>query len=98
MPIYEYICDECETQFERIVLNKTQEIACPNVRGRGIRFNSPCSARQMELDLRQCHLRLPLAEDRVAVAAAAVTDNPRGVLPGLNFITILEFLHAFRPS
>jgi putative FmdB family regulatory protein len=33
MPIYEYICDECETQFERIVLNKAQEIACPNCSG-----------------------------------------------------------------
>ena len=29
MPIYEYLCDECDTRFERIVLNKQQEIACP---------------------------------------------------------------------
>ena len=28
MPIYEYICDECETRFEKIVINKQQEIAC----------------------------------------------------------------------
>jgi putative FmdB family regulatory protein len=34
MPIYEYICDECDTQFERIVLNKTQEIACPKCAGK----------------------------------------------------------------
>lgn len=34
MPIYEYICDECETPFERIVLNKTQEIACPKCAGK----------------------------------------------------------------
>lgn len=34
MPIYEYVCDQCETQFERIVLNKTQEIACPKCGGR----------------------------------------------------------------
>ena len=34
MPIYEYICDECETEFERIVLNKTQEIACPKCAGK----------------------------------------------------------------
>jgi putative FmdB family regulatory protein len=29
MPIYEYLCEECDTRFERIVLNKQQEIACP---------------------------------------------------------------------
>ena len=29
MPIYEYICEECQEQFEKIVLNKQQEIACP---------------------------------------------------------------------
>lgn len=29
MPIYEYVCDECKTQFEKIVINKAQEIACP---------------------------------------------------------------------
>lgn len=29
MPIYEYICDECKTQFEKIVINKQQEISCP---------------------------------------------------------------------
>jgi putative FmdB family regulatory protein len=29
MPIYEYLCDECDTRFERIVINNQQEIACP---------------------------------------------------------------------
>ena len=29
MPIYEYICDKCDTRFERIVINKQQEISCP---------------------------------------------------------------------
>jgi len=29
MPIYEYVCDSCETRFEKIVINKQQEIACP---------------------------------------------------------------------
>jgi len=29
MPIYEYVCDECDTHFERIVINRQQEIACP---------------------------------------------------------------------
>lgn len=29
MPIYEYVCDACQEQFEKIVLNKQQEIVCP---------------------------------------------------------------------
>jgi len=29
MPIYEYVCEDCDTHFERIVINKQQEIACP---------------------------------------------------------------------
>jgi putative FmdB family regulatory protein len=29
MPIYEYICEDCDTRFERIVFNQQQEIACP---------------------------------------------------------------------
>jgi putative FmdB family regulatory protein len=33
MPIYEYVCDQCETQFERIVLNKAEQIACPKCAG-----------------------------------------------------------------
>jgi putative FmdB family regulatory protein len=34
MPIYEYICDDCQTQFEKIVINKQQEIACPKCAGK----------------------------------------------------------------
>ena len=34
MPIYEYICDDCQTHFEKIVLNKTQQIACPKCAGK----------------------------------------------------------------
>jgi putative FmdB family regulatory protein len=34
MPIYEYICEDCQTHFEKIVLNKTQEIACPKCAGK----------------------------------------------------------------
>ncbi len=34
MPIYEYICKDCQTHFEKIVLNKTQVIACPKCAGK----------------------------------------------------------------
>lgn len=30
MPIYEYVCEHCGTKYEKIVLSKAQEIACPN--------------------------------------------------------------------
>lgn len=29
MPIYEYVCTDCGERYERVVLSKTQEIACP---------------------------------------------------------------------
>jgi putative FmdB family regulatory protein len=29
MPIYEYICDDCKSLFEKIVINRQQEISCP---------------------------------------------------------------------
>jgi len=34
MPIYEYICEDCQTRFEKIVFNKAQEIACPKCAGK----------------------------------------------------------------
>lgn len=29
MPIYEYICNDCHTRYERIVMSAGQEIDCP---------------------------------------------------------------------
>jgi putative FmdB family regulatory protein len=34
MPIYEYICDSCNERFEKIVINKQQEITCPKCSGK----------------------------------------------------------------
>ena len=34
MPVYEYICEDCQTHFEKIVLNKQQEISCPKCAGK----------------------------------------------------------------
>jgi putative FmdB family regulatory protein len=33
MPIYEYICEDCQNEFEKIVINKQQEITCPKCSG-----------------------------------------------------------------
>ncbi|MBI2816288.1 MAG: zinc ribbon domain-containing protein [Acidobacteria bacterium] len=29
MPIYEYVCQECQNQFEKIILKKSEPIECP---------------------------------------------------------------------
>jgi putative FmdB family regulatory protein len=29
MPIYEYVCDDCGTRYERIVMNGNAKISCP---------------------------------------------------------------------
>lgn len=29
MPIYEYVCNDCGTRYEQIVLSKSAKIACP---------------------------------------------------------------------
>jgi putative FmdB family regulatory protein len=29
MPIYEYVCEQCNERFEKIVINKQQAINCP---------------------------------------------------------------------
>jgi len=29
MPIYEYVCDNCHTRYERIVMSASEKIECP---------------------------------------------------------------------
>ena len=29
MPIYEYVCEQCNERFEKIVINKQEAISCP---------------------------------------------------------------------
>jgi putative FmdB family regulatory protein len=29
MPIYEYVCNDCQARYERIVISARQEIECP---------------------------------------------------------------------
>jgi putative FmdB family regulatory protein len=38
MPIYEYICDDCKSQFEKIVINRQQEISCPKCSGKNAKI------------------------------------------------------------
>jgi len=30
MPIYEYVCEDCKTRFEHLVLRSEQRVACPS--------------------------------------------------------------------
>jgi putative FmdB family regulatory protein len=34
MPIYEYLCDECGTRYEQLVMSKSAKIACPKCESR----------------------------------------------------------------
>jgi len=77
MPIYEYICEDCQTHFEKIVLNKTQEIACPKCAGNrnAIQLSVFSTANGQATGLRPSHPAGPLAEAAVVAAAdAAATD------------------------
>jgi len=34
MPIYEYVCQNCQTSFEHLVIAKDSDISCPKCGGR----------------------------------------------------------------
>jgi len=34
MPIYEYVCNDCQTQYERLVMSSSQKIECPKCASR----------------------------------------------------------------
>lgn len=36
MPIYEYRCGQCESEFEKLVLNTSEKIACPKCKGKKV--------------------------------------------------------------
>lgn len=36
MPIYEYVCQQCGTDFERLVPTSTTRVACPECRSRKV--------------------------------------------------------------
>jgi len=38
MPIYEYICDDCKNSFEKIVINRQQDISCPKCSGKNAKI------------------------------------------------------------
>lgn len=44
MPIYEFRCEECDREFETLVLSKGEEVHCPHCRGERVsRLMSVCA-------------------------------------------------------
>ncbi len=53
MPIYEYECQACGQEFEKLVLNSAQEIDCPKCRSKQVTkqfsmFASPTAGKAMD--------------------------------------------------
>jgi putative FmdB family regulatory protein len=36
MPIYEYHCGQCQSEFEKLVLNTSEKIACPKCKSKKV--------------------------------------------------------------
>jgi putative FmdB family regulatory protein len=36
MPIFEYCCDQCQNEFEKLVLNTSEKIACPKCKSKKV--------------------------------------------------------------
>ena len=36
MPIYEYQCSQCQNEFEKLVLNTSEKIACPKCKSKKV--------------------------------------------------------------
>jgi len=33
VPVYEFICDDCRTEFEELVMSSSEEVPCPKCNG-----------------------------------------------------------------
>src|SRR5881398_3598373 len=70
MPIYEYICEDCQTHFEKIVLNKQRRFPARSARASETPYSSPFSAPAMAPQT--AHLQSLPGGFRAEAAAAAV--------------------------
>jgi putative FmdB family regulatory protein len=44
MPIYEYHCEQCDHEFEKLVFNSSEKISCPGCKGKKVkRLMSACA-------------------------------------------------------
>src|SRR3989441_3414261 len=79
MPIYEYICDDCKTPFEKLVLNKQQETPARSVPAKRPRSSFPSSLHptaQPTAPRPSPPPPFPAAEAAVVAAPSASTKPP----------------------
>jgi len=74
MPIYEYICEDCNERFEKIVINKQQEISCPKCSSKKAASSFPFSLRPARAIPPRPRAASPAEAAAVAVAAAPATN------------------------
>ena len=65
MPIYEYVCQDCQTRYERLVLGKNGDISCPQ-----------CGSRKGTLQFSV--FAAPHGDDASADAGPSCGCNPYG--------------------
>jgi putative FmdB family regulatory protein len=65
MPIYEYICEDCKTRYEHLVMGKSGDISCPK-----------CGSHKGSLQFST--FAAPHGEDSGADAAPSCGCNPYG--------------------
>ena len=64
MPIYEYICNTCEHNFEQLVTNTSDEIICPECAGTDVKkmISAPALSINMSSDSGQgCNPKSPFS-------------------------------------
>ena len=68
MPIFEYVCDECRTRYERLVMNGNREaVACPK-----------CGSKRNTLQFSTFSAGKSDGEPRAAAPSAPACCGPRG--------------------
>ena len=36
MPIYEYVCNQCDHEFEKLIFNSSEKVGCPKCKGKRV--------------------------------------------------------------
>ncbi len=66
MPIYEYICKECQNACERIVFNKRERISCPK-----------CGSKRLATKLSVVNTGVTIGDNTASIVASAANRYKR---------------------